>query len=170
MSHLHVNLNEMQTEGKDVEGELRQDIFELGKESSAPRATAPVRFSLHISLDQDLVVVEGNITTQFDLECSRCLERFPWAVDLDPYTSDEPREGRSILDLTELLREDILLALPSYPHCEESNVKPCSCPAAGRFAKENQFAPISEEGASEDRSRDIWGALDGITTKEDPSK
>jgi uncharacterized metal-binding protein YceD (DUF177 family) len=164
---IQVHLNELPPEGRRYFGEIRNDVFKLPGPDD-PRMAGPVRYDVTVTLDRDLIVVEGEVTADFELECTRCLERFPWHVSLDPYSSEDPRDGRSILDLTEVLREDILLALPGYPHCENSNVSPRNCPAAGKFAQSSEYAPQADEDASESRSRDIWGVLDQVKEKIDP--
>jgi uncharacterized metal-binding protein YceD (DUF177 family) len=163
MANLHVNLNELPPGGKDVEGELRQDIFKLESGDGIPHMAAPVRYALHVDLDKDKVIISGRLETAFTLHCVRCLEAFEYAVLLDPYENVEPREGRTILDLTEWIREDILLALPGYPHCEESAAAPRLCPAQDRFASDSAFRPLSEEHSESAPASDIWHALDGIS-------
>jgi uncharacterized protein len=172
MSKMYINLNDITTDGKDVDGELRQDIFGLSEaDPEAPQVTAPVEYDLHIELDRDLVIVSGSLSTQFNLTCSRCLCRFPWPVALGDYLSEEPREGRANLDLTELIREDIILALPGYPHCEDSPLTPSHrCPEADKFADSSEFVPISEEEATQQRSSDAWGVLDGLKATDPPAK
>ncbi len=164
MSRLYINLNELPPEGRDVDGQIRQDIFGLDpSDKEAPRMISPVEYDLHVELDKASVLVSGSISTEVDLVCGRCLERFPWPVDLPDYLSEEPREGRVNLDLTELIREDILLSLPGYPHCEDSPLTPQHrCPAAHEFTSSTEFKPVSEEEASADRSRDAWSILDKL--------
>lgn len=171
MPILYINLNEMPPEGKDLDGEIRTDIFGLtAADPDAPIPSAPVEYDLHVELDRDLVVVSGSLFTEFKLTCTRCLERFPWVVDLGEYLSEEPREGRTNLDLTELIREDIILSLPGYPHCEESSLTPeRKCPAAGKFVTSDEFKPQSEEEATKERSRAAWSVLDRLNPTEDDS-
>jgi uncharacterized protein len=173
MPKLFLDLNDIPADGKDLDGELRTDIFNLQAEDpDAPQVTAPVEYDLHVELDRDLVIVSGSLYTQFNLTCTRCLARFPWPVELDDYLSEEPREGRANLDLTELIREDIILSLPGYPHCEESPLTPAhECPAADKFLSSSSFVPMTEEDATKERSRDAWSALDGLkATDESPQQ
>jgi len=169
MDHLQVNLNELPAEGKRFTGKIGPEKFAVAG-PDGPEPTGPARFDVVVRLQRDLVIVEGSLEADFQLSCSRCLERFPWAVRLDDYFSDEPRDGRTFLDLTETLREDILLALPGYPHCEDSNVSPRTCPEAGRFASASDYAPISEKDTNQLRSNDIWGVLDEVKERLDDSK
>jgi uncharacterized protein len=72
---------------------------------------------------------KGQIHSQVQLECARCLETFPQPVDfrleaqfgLPPIEPQGelifPIGANGILDLTKALREQILLALPMQPLC-----------------------------------------------------
>jgi uncharacterized metal-binding protein YceD (DUF177 family) len=107
-------------------------------------------------------IVEGSIHARFELECARCGQWFPMDVELENYYSQEPRDGVATLDLTAHIREDILLALPGYPRCEDSNVESRTCPAEGKFATESEFTPLEEAETEEPQHRDVWDVLDQI--------
>lgn len=157
----NIHLNELPPEGKLFEGEIRNDMFGLtGKDD--PRFVPPVNFSLTVRLDGPDVVVEGSIGARFELECARCGQWFPMDVELDNYYTQEPRDGRSTLDLTGQIREDILLALPGYPRCEDSNVESRTCPASGKFPAESDYIPLAEAETEGPQHRDVWEALDHI--------
>ena len=165
MAIYNVHINDLPPEGKQFVGELRPAVFqELNAEG--PHPVGVTKFEVVVSLDKESVLVEGVVESEFELECSRCLEKFRWRLLMDPYVSEEAREGRSNLDLTEFLREDILLALPGYPHCEDSTDSSRVCPAAGKFADASKYAPISDEADSAPPSA-LWSALDGLKDRMD---
>lgn len=157
----NIHLSDLPPEGKEFDGELRNDVFQLPSED-APRYVPPVTFSVNVKLDGPDVVVEGTVHTRFELECARCGQWFPWEVDLENYYSQEPREGAATLDLTSQIREDILLALPGYPRCDQSNVEARTCPAADKFASESEYQALDETETEDPQHRDVWGALDSI--------
>jgi uncharacterized protein len=109
------------------------------------------------------IVARGHFSTTVELECSRCLRMHSIVIDLPieeelpiaghtlemleaaqeeeiPEDEREPLFVDSIFDLTELLRQSILLALPMRPLCSEEckglcphcganlNEGPCGCP------------------------------------------
>jgi len=108
--------------------------------------TGPVR----LMNTQGGVLVQGRLHAQATLSCSRCLE--PVAVPLDVYleeifaptidiltgkpvqNEEEDRalwiDDRHLLDLSEVLRQDVLLALPMHLLCREE----CRglCPVCGQ--------------------------------------
>lgn len=157
----NIHLNELPPEGKFFEGEIRTDPFQLtGKDD--PRYIPPITFGLNVRLDGPDVIVEGSICARFEMECARCGQWFPYDVALDEFYSQEPRDGAVTLDLTSQIREDILLALPGYPRCEDSNVEDRTCPADGRFAAGSDFKPLNEPEKAEPERRDVWNVLDKL--------
>jgi uncharacterized metal-binding protein YceD (DUF177 family) len=75
------------------------------------------------------------------------------------YELDLPLEGEgSIIDLTEAIRDDILVALPPYPRCEDGNIEPRECPAQGRF--DSVPAALPDEPPAGDKA--VWNVLDQL--------
>lgn len=105
----------------------------------------------------DGILIRGELTTAVELECDRCLEPFIQEVEFDieeefhpvvdmsteaqpPYDEEGTRiDEHHILDLTELIRQSIFLALPMHPVCridclglcdrcgQNLNEGPCDC-------------------------------------------
>lgn len=108
------------------------------------------------------ILIKGTIETQVDLECSRCLEHFPYSIGenfqvvFEPFSSDIQEEEmelekedldigfykEGIIDLTEVVREQIILAVPMIPICNEDckglcpycgqNLNQCKCVCVGK--------------------------------------
>lgn len=165
MAIFNVHLNDLPPEGMQFIGELRPAVF-VEHDAAGPIPTGITKFDVQVTLDKDLVIVEGEVTSEFELECCRCAEKFPWKLELNPYVGETEREGRSNLDLTEFLREDILLALPAYPHCEDSSDATRVCPAVGRFASASEYVPISEDHTTVS-ANDPWAVLDEVKPRKD---
>lgn len=103
------------------------------------RVTAPVHLVMDVHRDGTAYRVTGRVDTRLALECSRCLEPFDVPVSSafelryvpqDENTGDGEREiaeddlttafyRDNTLDLGELMREQIQLALPMKPLCSE---------------------------------------------------
>ena len=149
---------EIPVEGLAFEGEIADDIFQLAAEDRAA-PIGPVRYKARAyEIDGDLVV-QGDFHAEFELDCARCLGRFIFAVDLLGHNLTENLENTTQADLTEALREDILLALPVHPHCDEGK-SPQNCPAEGKF---DQSAGTEEPGGEEDDEKpNPWAELDKI--------
>ena len=159
----NIHLNELPHDGKFFDGEIRNDIFHLTAPDD-PRFVPPLEFALTVRPDGADVVVEGSILARFEMECARCGQWFPWEVALEDYYTQEPRDGAATLDLTAQIREDILLALPGYPRCEDSNVESRTCPSAGKFPAESEFAPLEPVETEEPAHPVVWDVLDKIQT------
>jgi len=112
--------------------------------------------------DEDQVVITGRLSAEFEFECGRCLERFRYLADLPEYQSAVPIEAAGeIMDFTDCIREDILLAFPSYPRCEDGNVLLRECPAQGRF----DAASDSASGSPASQDAGVRHVLDQLKNR-----
>jgi len=145
-------------------GEMREVELDEALVLDEPdiRLVAPITGRLRLIRDHAGVLVEGRLETRAALECARCLapvavdvafelsEAFrptvvlpggptpPPPEDLDPATQID---ALHVLDLTEVVRQAVLLALPVHPLCRQAcaglcprcgsdlNERPCDCPA-----------------------------------------
>jgi len=141
--------------GLDIAGETTRDIFQLDPNGAEVRTAGPMRYALHLSeVGSELLLAQGTLTAPFSLRCVACLEHFPFTLERDDYAADFDRPGDGQLDLTERIREDLLLELPPYPHCDRDADDPDRvCPAAGRFEARE---------ADGDAGPSAWDALDEL--------
>jgi uncharacterized metal-binding protein YceD (DUF177 family) len=162
MSHtpFKIDLRNLPEEGKDLAGTLAPAFFEHSATHDI-NAVSPLHYDLHVERDSRDVLVSGRLEAGFELVCGRCLQKFGQRVELDDYQTEISIEDPdATIDLTEAVREDILLALPSYPRCENGNVEPRECPAQGKFE------PVTDDSApgepAEPQARDVWKVLDQL--------
>ena len=155
MNPFLIDLRNLPADGLHREGRLPPAFFALAKDDPV-QATGPLNYVLDIRRDGKDLVVTGELGATFEMQCGRCTERFGYALELPDYTLDLPIENAQTIDLTEPLREDIILALPSYPRCEDGNINPRACPAEGRFDE----ATPQEPPPAEDKG--VWDALDQL--------
>lgn len=147
-----IEIREIPDQGLQLAGELHRDIFQLDDPETKP--AGPVTYDLHVSVVTESILAQGEVSAPFEVHCVRCLEPFEYRVEIPDFVFSEPLEGRSSIDLTDSVREDILLALPIYPHCEDG-VAGRECPAADRF-KESEESPERSGGS------DAWSGLEGL--------
>jgi uncharacterized protein len=151
--------------------ELRAEaaIDDLVLEDLEVRAGPTVQVALRLESLSDGIVVSGTASSSWTGSCRRCLEPVAGEVvaDVREVFSNEvgrgaedgdarPIDGGDLLDLTDTVREAVLLALPLAPLCSEE----CAGPAPDRFPA----APAAlgeEESASEGRDP-RWAALDAL--------
>ncbi|MCA1962551.1 MAG: hypothetical protein LDL31_01240 [Prosthecobacter sp.] len=158
MNPLLIDARHLPADGVQIRGNLPKDFFALPETDPVKVDTEP-HYALHVMRDGDELVVSGRLEAGFTLECGRCLETFQHRVELPTYQAEVPLEKDGITDLTDLVREDILLTLPNFPRCEDGNVKPRECPAKGRFDTVDDSAVPSETPGN---GGGVWDALDQI--------
>jgi len=123
---------------------------EVGQDGEAYRVIEPVQVDVQIQKDKERFRLAGTVRTRLELSCSRCLEPFTLPIDSAfdlqylPMEADEGHaDDREVgdedldasvyrddqIDLNELLREQIYLALPMKPLCRDD----CAglCPQCG---------------------------------------
>lgn len=83
------------------------------------------------------------------------MESFETDLVVDPFAMQKELDGREQVDLTPELREDIHLALPSYPRCDSEGRK--VCPASFPQAPADTARPSSKAA---------WDALDKLKTED----
>jgi uncharacterized protein len=121
------------------------DVRGPGSEVPADR---PIEVDLTFERVSEGLVVRGTIETQWDASCSRCLT--PVGGDLEVSVGElferEPLEGETyplsdddVVDLEPLVRDALLLELPSVPLCRpdcgglcpkcgiDRNISECEC-------------------------------------------
>jgi uncharacterized protein len=124
--------------------QLTEDIQDLGEEV---KLTHPIEGAIRLIHTTEGVLVSGQLHTEVELICSRCPESFSTAVDFALEEEFRPtidiRTGaklpsvdgedeatlinsQHIIDLLEVMRQDILLALPARPLCKPDCAGLCS--------------------------------------------
>jgi uncharacterized metal-binding protein YceD (DUF177 family) len=158
MNPLQLDLRNLPAEGRQLTGTLPGSFFQLAATDTIQPAS-PLDYDLRVERDGKDIIVTGQLSATFQLECGRCLETFQQRVELGAYQAEMPIENETTIDLTELVREDILLALPNFPRCEDGNVTPRDCPAEGKFEPAELAAEADEAPAGDPR---VWDALDKL--------
>jgi uncharacterized protein len=156
-----VDIPRIPPEGLDLDEELRTEALHVEGEEDFVLASGG-RLRCHVEIvDQTTVHVRGSLEARVDAECGRCLARYAVALDtkLDqfylPRLADRPEEQEEEvelgdhdvvvgyydgeqLDLGEVAREQIFLALPLKRLCRED----CAglCPACGKNRNEGACA------------------------------
>jgi|SRR5690554_1018865 len=146
---IKVNIHDI----RDNKSAQFQDIFNINARDLDLPAMDGVewqRFTLDFQLTNadNLYVLQGKLTGPVGLVCSRCLKPVNYQLDVDvleefssrPAVDDDVHrfQGEEI-DLTQVLREIVLLALPVKPLCSpdcrglcphcgiDKNVESCEC-------------------------------------------
>jgi uncharacterized protein len=110
---------------------------------------APVALDFDVFKDKDRYRLAGSVRTGLELTCSRCLDPFPWPVDARFDLLYQPKAAAGVegerevgesdfgtafyendaIDLAQLVREQLYLAVPMKPLCRETCLG--LCPVCG---------------------------------------
>jgi uncharacterized protein len=124
---LTINLRHLENRNLVLRGELPLAELDFDLRDDLIRATQPLHYDLEIEMIDDSLLVQGLLQLKLECRCVRCLKDFEFQLELDPWTLHlplEPLEGEEAVpikndcvDLTPLVREDILLGFPPHPLC-----------------------------------------------------
>lgn len=140
----------------------------LGVGSATTPVGAEAQVVLHLESQSDGVTVQGEVRAPWTGECRRCLEATggELVAEIAEVFSDHP-DGAELLafdgdavDLSETVRDAVVLALPLAPLCRSD------CPGP-----EPESFPVRVEGESGgERSDPRWAALDELRFDRDPDE
>ena len=88
----------------------------LDMERADVRLAKPFEVDAAISLIDSELVVKADIHAQLTCLCARCLEEFAQPVELDGIFSYSVKPT-DVVDITDDVRQEIILAYPMIPHC-----------------------------------------------------
>ena len=123
---MKVHLNQIPEEGQHIEGVEPSAFLKL--EDTLARPVGDVRYALDVNTSGQSFFATGSLEVDLECECVRCLEKFTHTLRVPDFAMQEDLTRSETVDLTPAMREDILLALPSYPHCDWSGEKVCEGP------------------------------------------
>ena len=149
---MKVHIKQIPAEGKHLEGEETSQILDL--EDPNIQAAGPIEYALDVGLSGGGLFATGRLAVDLHLQCVNCLEGFRYPLVVDPFACQVELTGQETVDLTEPIREDILLALPPHPRCDWNGTQTCK----GAFHPETEAEEIA-------RNSEIWGALDQLKLK-----
>jgi uncharacterized metal-binding protein YceD (DUF177 family) len=141
---LIVDVARLTAGGEWYRGETPPEILDLG-ESELFRPLGGIVYALFIQALGTELLVRGTLSLRLECVCSRCAGAFESEVAEPEFVASfEISEATEFLDLTEEVREAIILALPRYPVCREAcrglcltcganlNKRACACRKTGR--------------------------------------
>lgn len=109
----------------------------IGITSAIVPAGEPIDLVLEIEAQSDSIIVTGTITTPWVGECRRCLNDVRGSAttkvreifERRPVEGETYLLGREVVDLEDMVRDAVLLALPLAPLCADD----CLGPAPDEF-------------------------------------
>jgi uncharacterized protein len=105
-------------EGQDVEGEEPAEVLSL-EPGCHIETEGPLRYALHIQYVSHELIVTGKLSCRVRFECARCADPVPLEIKETAFFAERAAENvHDTVDLTDEVRESIILAFPSYPLCQ----------------------------------------------------
>jgi uncharacterized metal-binding protein YceD (DUF177 family) len=104
-------------------------------------------------------LVTGHLMAKLTVICARCAEPLPYQIQVPDFQHTLEIKNEEPIDLTPMIREDIILCFPIAASCPLEAGNKCS--HSGVVLKENDPA------FADKRRDDIWGPLEKLKKKED---
>ena len=123
---MKIHLRQILADGLHLEGEENCPLPQLDREEA--RCSGPLRYELDAGISEGALWVKGELTQPVELQCVRCLEKFPFEIVVNDFAVHTDLTGPEEIDLTPFVREDLLLNLPTYPHCDREGGRICPMP------------------------------------------
>ncbi len=150
---MRIYMNELVPEGLLVEGDLPPEIMEA-TENDPVTVAGPIHCRLRAMDVTGELIVEGELSASLAFRCRRCDGTFASTLDKLPYHYNQALESApEYVDLTNDIREAMILAFPLYPVCRPDCKGLCPQCGADKNETECDCKPPAENR---------WAALSGL--------
>ena len=139
----------------ELNEEMPADV--LGLDPAMAKVEKPILVELVVQKEEEDFLATGWATTALSLVCGRCAAWMPWPIRAKVEHLFEAPHPNSI-DLTPLIREDILLELPLNAVCRLG--ADGRCPVTGEIYQPRPDSSGSLTG------EEVWGPLSKIKLKD----
>lgn len=128
---MKIYVNRIPSEG--LHEEAAYDPAALDLDRSDLHIGQPITVSASISKAEQAILVQADVQGMMEVTCARCLEPFDVPLRTRPTLSYEVRPNE-IVDITNDIRQEIILAYPMIPVCRPD----CKglCPVCGQNLNE----------------------------------
>jgi uncharacterized protein len=147
-----VHLNQLPLGGMHLAGDESPGFLDLEAISAKP--AGPVHYELEVGLSGGGVFATGRVAAPVEMTCVACLQPFVFQAVSDPFAAQVQLDGRELVDLTPAVREELLLALPNHPRCDQ--LPDHRCP---------YHAPETSGGGEPEKVPSAWDKLEKLKTK-----
>jgi uncharacterized metal-binding protein YceD (DUF177 family) len=157
---LIIDLPTLPEDGKSFSGQLSEAVFDLPKEDAAPVGT--LDYDLWVQRFGNELLLTGTISVPFQFKCVVTLKNFVQTIHLESTAISIEIGASSQLDVTEALREEVLLAFPTNPRCDEGD-EPEPCEIDSRYLAVDKPGEDDISPAPRSEGDDRWSALNDLT-------
>jgi uncharacterized protein len=150
-----IRVSEVPPEGIRYSGEEQPAILDLEGEKDIS-IDGPLYYDFYAQEVPGELIVRGTVNVKMSFRCSRCGEMFQTRVEDDSFVSVREAGRDESVDLTEEIREAIILTFPNYPVCKTDCKGLCAqCGISLNRGKCN----------CKGKKENVWAALDGLELK-----
>ncbi|MCC5844852.1 MAG: hypothetical protein JJU05_11425 [Verrucomicrobia bacterium] len=120
-AQLHLHTASLERGPVHLEGTLRGAVLDLGNDPTV-RNVGDIFYELDAERKSTDILIRGSVRASMDLECARSGRFFSTEVKESAFVRDYSISEcpTGVMDLTEDVREAVLLAIPTYPVSPEA--------------------------------------------------
>ncbi|MBQ9337943.1 MAG: DUF177 domain-containing protein [Lentisphaeria bacterium] len=159
---IRINTADIGPDGLTVKGTEDPAFLELDTAGGFPcQILEPVHYELHASLARRDLLVTGSAYIPVRTQCALCLKELTARIGSDLICIFREKVPDEIVDITDDIREEILLAVPTRFKCSED----CKglCPGCGADLNEEPCRCKKQKKKKQPPKEDhTWDALDGL--------
>ncbi len=142
-----------------VDGTESSEILELTGTETVP--VSDITYQLYASKTGQDLLVNGSAVFNMETHCARCMKKIVIPVTAEKLCLFYEKVPEQEVDLTDDVREELLLAIPDYIHCTQD----CKglCPRCGVNLNDETCSCGNEDDAPEVPPEESpWSVLDQL--------
>jgi uncharacterized metal-binding protein YceD (DUF177 family) len=163
---LTIELGGLPEEGKGFAGELPAAIFDLPEDDA--QATGPLVYDVWAQRFGSELLLTGSLSAPFEFTCVVTLKPFIQTIRVDDAAISLEIENEGEIDVTDALREEVLINFPVDPRCDEGDI-PQECKIDSRYLSVDKSSEDGLPTPPRAESDDRWSALDSLKDLKDQS-
>ncbi|WP_411827220.1 YceD family protein [Luteolibacter sp. AS25] len=158
-SSLIIDLPTLPEEGQAFSGELDGSIFDLSENDAT--SAGPLEYDLWAQRFESELLLTGTVSAPFTFICVVTLRPFLKTIYLESAAIAVEITKSSQMDVTDALREEILLEFPVNPRCDEGD-NPEPCEIDSRYLAVDKAADNDLSPPPRNENDDRWSALNDL--------
>ncbi len=119
------SLSQLELRNLTLQGEVAVEDLDMETGDAMVQVRQPLVYDLELEKVEGGVYAHGRLALRLNCCCARCLKEFVLELELADWSRLLPLSGeeavrveKDVVDLTPILREDMLLVFPQHPLCE----------------------------------------------------
>jgi uncharacterized metal-binding protein YceD (DUF177 family) len=157
---LVIDLANLPEDGRSYSGELPAEVFDLPPGDAVP--VGALDYDLFVTRFESELLLSGRLSAPFEFTCVRTLHPYVQTIVLENAAIALEIGHQAEMDVTEALREEVLLQFPADPRCEDAD-EPQECEIDSRYLSVDKPASDGLTTPPRDGGDDRWSALDRLS-------